>query len=129
MGSQKPRARMSPDSPETRIARLEQKVAKLEQRVEDLLVSLQTQFKGLDEELRRFAPMVAELNDFKYQTSLALAEARGARVEIKELKESLERRAETDRVERRTGQRWLIGTVLASAALVITAIQVLGGLG
>jgi chromosome segregation ATPase len=120
---------MSPDTPETRIGRLEQKVAKLEQRVEDLLVSIKSQFDGLDEDIRRFAPMVAEVNDLKHQLGLALTEARGARMELKELRESLEQRAELQRVERRADRRWLIGTMLASAMLVVSAIGVLGGFG
>ena len=120
---------MSPDSPETRIARLEQKVAKLEQRVEDLLVSIATQFSDLDRDIRQFAPMVREVDDLKHQLKLALAEARGAREDLAGLKKSLEDRAELQRQERKTDRKWLIGTVLASAMLIIAAIQVLGGLG
>ena len=120
---------MSPDSPETRIGRLEQKVAKLEQRVEDLLVSIKAQFDGLDEDIRQFAPMVKEVNDLKHELSLALSEAQGARNDLRELRTSLDARAELQRVERKTDRKWLIGTILASAMLVIAAIQVLGGLG
>ena len=72
---------MSPDSPETRIARLEQKVAKLEQRVEDLLVSISTQFKALDEDVRAFGPMVREVDGLKNQLGLALTEAKAARAD------------------------------------------------
>src|SRR5215216_5260790 len=129
MGLQRPRARMSPDSPETRIARLEQKVAKLEQRVEDLLVSIKTQFEGLDEDIRRFAPMAGEVNELKHQLSLALGEARGARAELKDLRASLEQRAEVQRLERKADRKALITTILASATLIVAAIQVLGGLG
>lgn len=120
---------MSPDSPETRISRLEQKVAKLEQRVEDLLVSIRDQFAGLDGDIRRFGPMVEEVNDLKHQLELALTEARGARVELGELRKSLDDRAETQRLERKSDRRWLVGTVLSSAALIVAAIQVLGGFG
>lgn len=120
---------MSPDSVETRIARLEQKVAKLEQRVEDLVTSLSAQFTNLDEDVRRIAPVVGEVSDLKHQLSLALSEAKGARVELGDLRLSLERRAEAQRLERKTDRRWLVGTVLSSAALIVAAIQVLGGFG
>lgn len=120
---------MSPDSPESRISRLEQKVAKVEQRVEDLLASFQTQFKNLDEDIRRFGPMAGEINDLKHQLSLALAEARGARSELKDLRTSLEKRAEIQRIERKADRKALIATILASATLIVAAIQVLGGLG
>ena len=120
---------MSPDSPETRIARLEQKVAKLEQRVEDLLVSIATQFADLDRDFRQFAPIVREVDDLKHQLRLALAEARGAREDLAALKKSLEDRAETQRKERRADRWALIGTMLTSVGLIIGAIQVLGGFG
>ena len=120
---------MSPDSPETRIARLEQKVAKLEQRVEDLLVSISTQFKALDEDVRAFGPMVREVDGLKNQLGLALTEAKAAPAELGDLRRSLEERAELQRRERKADRRWLVATVLSSAALIVAAIQVLGGLG
>jgi chaperonin cofactor prefoldin len=120
---------MSPDSPETRIARLEQKVAKLEQRVEDLLVSIKAQFDGLDEDLRQFAPMLKEVNDLRHELNLAITEAKGARQDLTDLRDTLDARAEIQRLERKTDRKWLIGTILASAMLVIAAVQVLGGLG
>lgn len=119
---------MSPDSPETRIARLERQVAKLEQRVEDLLIQIKDQFKGLDDDIRSFGPMVGEVNELKHQLSLALAEAKGARAELVELRRSLEERAETQRLERKSDRRWLIMALLTSGGLVVAAIQVLGGL-
>jgi uncharacterized coiled-coil protein SlyX len=120
---------MSPDSAETRIARLEQKVAKLEQRVEDLLVSIATQFSDLDRDIRQFAPLVREVDEVKHQLILALGEARGARDDLSGLKRTLEERAETQRKERRSDRWALIGTMLTSVGLIIGAIQVLGGFG
>jgi uncharacterized coiled-coil protein SlyX len=120
---------VSPDSVETRIQRLEQKVARLEQRVEDLLMSVKEQIGDLDRDIRSFAPMVKQVNDHEHMLSAALEEARGARAELGELRKSLDRREETQRVERKSDRRWLVGTVLSSAALIIGAIQVLGGFG
>lgn len=120
---------MSPDSPETRIARLEQKVAKLEQRVEDLLVSIATQFSDLDRDIRAFAPLVREVDELKHQLTLALDEARGARSDLAALKRSLEDRAETQRKERRADKWALIMAMIATGGLIVTAIGVLGGLG
>jgi chaperonin cofactor prefoldin len=120
---------MSPDSPETRIARLEQKVAKLEQRVEDLLQSISTQFKALDDDVRAFSPMVREVDHLKNQLSLALSEAKGARAELAELRRSLEERAEIQRRERRADKWALIMAMIATGGLIVTAIGVLGGLG
>lgn len=120
---------MSPDSAETRISRLEQKVARLEQRVEDLLLSVAQQIADLDRDIRAFAPVAKEVNDLKHELGLALNEARGARGELGELRKSLAERAELQRLERKADRRWLVGTVLASAMLVVAAIQVLGGFG
>jgi hypothetical protein len=120
---------MSPDSPETRIARLEQKVAKLEQRVEDLLVAIKAQFDGLEEDIRQFAPLVREVDEVKHQLTLALGEARGAREDLAALKHSLEERAEIQRKERRSDKWALIMAMIATGGLIVTAIGVLGGLG
>ena len=120
---------VTPDSPETRISRLEQKVARLEQRVEDLLVSVAQQVSDLDRDIRAFAPLTKEVNDLQHELSMALSEARGARAELGELRKSLERREEAQRLERKSDRRWLVGTVLSSAALIVGAIQVLGGFG
>lgn len=128
---------MSPDSPETRIARLEQKVAKLEQRVEDLLVQIKTQFDGLDADIRAFAPMVKEVHDLQHQLGLALNEARAARTELSDLRTSLEarekerRRASAEREkerrqERKVERRFFVTSLLATAGLIIAALQVLG---
>jgi predicted nucleic acid-binding Zn-ribbon protein len=118
---------MSPDTPETRIARLEQQVAKLEQRVEDLLTTIAVQFKTLNEDVRSFMPMVREVDNLRHQMTLAHNEAKAARDEIAELRRSLEERAERQQQERKSDRRWLVGTVLTSAGLIILAIQVLGG--
>lgn len=118
---------MSPDSAETRIARLETKVAKLEQRVEDLLVSIKAQFDDLEGDIRTFGPLVGEVNDLKHQLTLALNEARGARQEIGALRETLDARAELQRVERKADRKYLITVVLTSAGLIIAAMGVLVG--
>lgn len=118
---------MSPDSPESRIARLELQVAKLEQRVQDSLATIATDFKALKEDVRSFAPMVRELDSLKHQLALALTESKGARTEIGELRVSLEERAERQLQERKMDRRWLVGTVLTSAGLIIVALQVLSG--
>lgn len=120
---------MSPDSPETRLLRLEQKVARLEQRVEDLLGQIASQFADLDRDIRAFGPLAKDVGDLQHQMQLALAEAKGARSELADLRKSLQDRAEAQRLERKSDRRWLIGTVLTSAALIIAALQVLGGLG
>lgn len=118
---------MSPDSAETRIQRLEQKVARLEQRVEDLLERVAAQFRELDDDVRAFGPLVGEVNNLQHQLDLALTEARGARKELGDLRADLASRAEVQRLERKSDRRWLVGTILASATLIIAAIQVLGG--
>jgi chromosome segregation ATPase len=120
---------VSPDSVETRIQRLEQKVARLEQRVEDLLVSVKDQIGDLDRDIRSFAPIVKEVNDLTHNLERAATDAREARAELGQLRKTLTERQEVQRLERKSDRRWLVGTVLSSAALIVGAIQVLGGFG
>lgn len=116
---------MQPDSAETRIGRLEQLVAKLEQRVEDQARALE----ALTPLAAGQAAMRVEFARMQGQLGSALDEARAARRELGDLRSHLEKREETQRRERKADRRWLVGTVLSSAALIVAAIQVLGGFG
>lgn len=92
-------------------------------------MSVAQQVADLDRDIRAFAPMAKDVNDLQHELGKAASEAKEARVELGELRKSLERREETQRLERKSDRRWLVGTVLTSAALIIAALQVLGGLG
>jgi regulator of replication initiation timing len=114
-----------PDSPETRIGRLEQLVARLEQRVEDQARAIE----ALKPLAAGQAAMQVDLARMQSHLGTAVDEARAARKELRQLRDHLEENAEKQRKERKTDRRWLVGTVLSSAALIIAAVQVLGGLG
>jgi archaellum component FlaC len=116
---------MMPDSPETRIARLEQKLARVEQRVEDIADDV----RALGSLPIGHAEMKLVMEHLRTEVRACGDEAKGARSDLKDLKDTLSAREAAQRKERKTDRRYLITTVLAAAGLVIAAIQVLGGFG
>lgn len=116
---------MTPDDLDARLGRLEMSMARLEQQV-----------STHETDIRAIGPMAVTIAKLELSFTHIEAELRGARGdtaacrdEVKDLKSSLLDREQTQRKERKADRRWLIGTVLTSAALVIGAIQVLGGFG
>ena len=91
---------MSPDSPETRLGRLEQITAKLEQRMDDLLDRLAGQFKDLDDDVRAFAPIVREVDAVKAELRFIV----NAQRELQSAVGDLRMRMEKESQERREGQ-------------------------
>jgi outer membrane murein-binding lipoprotein Lpp len=113
---------MSPDSPESRIGRLEQHVARLEQRVDDLSTDVRT----LAPLVIAHAEMRVVLDNMQVQLTAAVVEAQTARKELGQLRTHLEERAEVQRKERRADRWALVMALIASGGLIVAALQVLG---
>lgn len=93
---------MQPDSPETRIGRLERTMAKLEQRVEDLIsISL----ANFAQDIHDCSKAVKDLRD-----------------EVEAEKRELRNRETLQRQERKSDRRWMIGTIIASTSVIIAAL-------
>lgn len=98
---------MSPDSPETRISRLEQTVAALKQEVRDL-----------GEDVRVFAPLIAQM-------ATMAAHLEHVERSVVDLTRKMEERERDSRTESATERRWRVGTaVVIGLAFLGVVVQI-----
>lgn len=109
---------MSPDSAETRLGKLERAVAKVEQRLEDLMTIV-------------MASVRQDLQDCADAVKTSRAELGGEiktlRAEVEQERRDLAEKERAQRRERVLDRRWMVGTGLASAGVIIAAMALLVG--
>ena len=94
---------MSPDSPETRLGRLETAVARLEQRTDDLSTDVRT-----------LTPLIVQVAEIKITIAQVQAESRATHDAVDALKRLIEGRREDERKDSRSFRNLLIGVGVAA---------------
>lgn len=129
---------MSPDSLETRVARLEQ-------RLEDTIVRMDARLMDLATDVRALSPLVIAHAEMAVKLTIAVEEAKAAHKAVDALESHLSERDEAlqtqlskreevqreereeQRKERKRDRQWLVGVVFAAAMMIIAAIGLLLG--
>jgi predicted RNA-binding protein with PIN domain len=99
---------------------LETRVARLEQRLTDELEHLRV----LRDDLRR---VPEDLAITKERAATAIRSSRECLSAVERVESTIQQREREQSKERKSDRRWLIGTVLTSAALIIAALGLLVG--
>lgn len=85
-------------------------------RLDDLARQVQ-ELAGVQAELAQMRERLGSVND----------DTHSCITELRDLKAQLDRRAQTQHEERKSDRRWMIGTLLTTAGLVIAALAVFVG--
>lgn len=91
------------------------------------LDDLANEFRALRDLPAKLAELIVELRHLKDDTSACHKSVRELRREFNNYREEQQDLIEAHRLERKQDRRWMIGTVLTSAALVVAAMGVLLG--
>src|SRR4051812_30689974 len=94
---------MSPDSPETRLGRLETAVARLEQRTDDLSTDVRT-----------LTPLLVQVAEIKITIAQVQTQSRATLDAVDSLRNAIDQRRETERKDSRSLRNLLIGVGLAA---------------
>lgn len=91
------------------------------------LDDLANELRALREIPGKLAELVVELGYVKKDTAACHGAVRDLRADFTQYREEQEQQHEAHRLERKSDRRWMVGTVLTSAALVIAAMGLLLG--
>lgn len=106
---------------------METRVARLEQRLEDTIVRMDNRLLDLASDVRALSPLVIAHAEMGVKLTTAVAEAKAAHDSTEQLRQDLADREVEQRKERKSDRRWMIGTVLTTATLVVAALAVFLG--
>lgn len=120
-----------PDSIESRVAALSQRMSDFEgrtdQRFADMEARTNRRLDDLAADVRSLGPLVVQMAEARLELKAARLAADKACSMVEELEDLLRSREDMQRQERKADRRWMIGTVLVAAGLIIGAMQVLLG--
>lgn len=94
---------------------------------DERLDDLAEQVKANTARIEAFADIRADLVGIRSNVVDAHGDARDALAELRQLKADMEKRATEQHKERKADRKWMIGTVLATATLVVAALAVFLG--
>lgn len=94
---------------------------------DERLDDLAEQVKANTARIEAFADIRSDLVGIRLNVVEAHGDARDALSELRQLKVDMEKRATEQHKERKADRKWMIGTVLATATLVVSALAVFLG--
>lgn len=96
-------------------------------RLDDLANELRRELRQQEERLSIVENIKGELIELRSEVRATNKSSDSCIKELRQLKQDLERRAQAQHQERKADRRWMIGTVLATASLVIAALAIFVG--